>query len=355
MKKLLVALGLVALAAFGVVGYLHSRYRAFLDAPVTPQGGEAVVQVKPGTGLETLGRQLQRAGVIRDTRVPIGGSVFYLWAQRVRHAGSRIKAGEYLFSGPETPGEVLDKIIRGEVRTYKVTIPEGLRLEEIMPLFEKAGLARATDLLRLAHDPAFVHHLGLHADSLEGFVFPDTYTLAKGLSAKEILTITVHRFLAAWKQAQKVRAPEVKLTRLQAVTLASIIEKETAQPAERPHISCVFHNRLDKHMRLQTDPTVIYSLVREGRWDGNLTRADLELKSPYNTYVIKGLPPGPIASPGEAALEAALHPSKCDDLFFVSRNDGTHVFCPTLACHERAVEKWQVEYFRHHRHPGRGG
>jgi UPF0755 protein len=142
----------------------------------------------------------------------------------------------------------------------------------------------------------------------------------------------------------------VKLSQAEAVTLASIIEKETGQPGERPHISCVFHNRLQRHMKLQTDPTVMYATyLRTGRWSKNISRADLQAPHPYNTYTTPGLPPGPIASPGAASLQAALAPSDCKDLFFVSRNDGTHVFCPDLACHERAVKQWQVEYFRRKR------
>jgi UPF0755 protein len=158
----------------------------------------------------------------------------------------------------------------------------------------------------------------------------------------------VSRFREAFRAAEAQRSPGVALDEREAVTLASIIEKETGQAAERPRISCVFHNRLRKRMKLQTDPTVLYAMMLQNgfRWSGNIRRSDLERSHPYNTYAVAGLPPGPIANPGAAALAAALHPLTCDDLFFVSRNDRTHVFCPDYACHEAAVQKWQVEFFK---------
>jgi UPF0755 protein len=158
----------------------------------------------------------------------------------------------------------------------------------------------------------------------------------------------VARYREAWDKAQAKRKPGVTLDEAQAVILASIIEKETGRPDERPRISCVFHNRLAKGMKLQTDPTVMYAtmLRNGGRWSNNITRKDLAVPHPYNTYAVAGLPPGPIANPGEAALAAALAPAECRDLYFVSRNDGSHVFCPDLRCHNAAVQEWQVNYFR---------
>ena len=158
----------------------------------------------------------------------------------------------------------------------------------------------------------------------------------------------VDRFKEEWGKAQAVRAKGITLDLSKAVTLASIVEKETGQPDERPRIACVFMNRLRKGMRLQTDPTVMYAtMLRTGRWSKNISKADLLTPHPYNTYTTAGLPPGPIANPGAASLEAVLAPTVCHDLYFVSRNDGTHIFCPNLACHAAAVETWQVQYFRH--------
>jgi UPF0755 protein len=224
-------------------------------------------------------------------------------------------------------------------------------MEEIAGIIQDAGLGRADELLALMRDPAYAREQGVPGENLEGYLFPDTYTFTKGPKARAVVGAMVERFRQEWRRADAQRLPGVKLGEREAVTLASIIEKETGQPDERPRISCVFHNRLRRGMRLQTDPTVMYAtmLRNGGRWSQNITRKDLEAPHPYNTYTTAGLPPGPIANPGAAALAAALHPSQCNDLFFVSRNDGTHVFCPDLRCHAAAVQKWQVEYFRNHR------
>jgi UPF0755 protein len=339
---ILVLLLLVAGVASGAFVWGYGQYRAFLDTPVAPQGGAAVVTVAPGTNLRALGRQLEAAGLIEDVKLPGVGSVFYLWAHKVEEAGPRIRAGEYLFEGPNTPGEILDVIISGRVRTFRVTIPEGLRLDEIMPLFEEAGLADAEELLALAFDADLVRALGIDADSLEGYVFPTTYHFPRGFSARRILERTVAEFETAWAAAEAERRDGIALDKHEAVTLASIIEKETGQVHERPTISCVFHNRLREDWKLQTDPTVIYAkILRTGGWDGRITYADLREPHPYNTYTERGLPPGPIASPGAAALKAALNPPDCPYFFFVSKNDGSHEFCPDYACHTRAVRRWQ--------------
>jgi UPF0755 protein len=234
------------------------------------------------------------------------------------------------------------------VKLYRFTVPEGLRADEIAHVVGSTSVCSADEFLRLARDPATARKLDVPAQSLEGFLFPDTYAVTRSAGCMGILQAMVGRFREEWQKAQAQRAPDVTLDELQAVTLASIVEKETGQPEERPRISCVFHNRLKKGMRLGTDPTVIYAVLLENgfKWDGNLHKSDLQRPHPYNTYLVKGLPPGPISNPGAAALVAALRPAQCDDLFFVSRNDHTHVFCPDLACHERNVRKWQVEYFK---------
>ncbi|RMG21026.1 MAG: endolytic transglycosylase MltG [Deltaproteobacteria bacterium] len=334
---------LIAILALTVAAgaYAYLAYDRFLSTPVTPPGGKAVFEVKRGTTLRTLARQLDEAGIIEDVEVPVAGSLFYLWAHWIQGVGSQIKAGEYLFEGPRTPSAVLQALTSGRVRTYRITIPEGLRLDEVAQLYERAGLASASELMRLARDPAFAQSLGVPHDSLEGYLFPDTYTFARGVPARRILRRMVERFEEAWKEAERHRRPEVTLSKHEAVTLASIIEKETGAAEERRRISCVFHNRLRDGWKLQTDPTVIYAKILRGAWDGNITKADLRYPHPYNTYTTPGLPPGPIASPGLEALIAAVDPSECGDYFFVSRNDGTHVFCPTLECHNRAVDRFQ--------------
>jgi UPF0755 protein len=213
---------------------------------------------------------------------------------------------------------------------------------------EASGLATAAEILALARDPAVAAELGVPLANLEGYLFPDTYTFPRNPRPRAIAEAMVRRAKEEYRKADQERAPGVALDEREAMTLASIVEKETGQPEERPRIACVFHNRLRQGIRLQTDPTVMYAtmLRNDGRWSQNITRKDLQTPHPYNTYTTAGLPPGPIASPGAAAIRAALRPSECSDLFFVSRNDGTHVFCPDLACHTAAVQKWQVDFFR---------
>jgi UPF0755 protein len=216
------------------------------------------------------------------------------------------------------------------------------------PVVAATGLCTRAEFLSIVRDPGAPTKFGVPGPSLEGYLFPDTYSVPRGGGCPAIVQTMVTRFRKAWQRADAQRLDSVDLEERQAVTLASIIEKETGRPDERPRISCVFHNRLKKGMRLQTDPTVVYALLlsHDFQWDHNIHKSDLSLEHPYNTYLIKGLPPGPIANPGQASLDAALHPISCPDLFFVSRNDHTHVFCPDLKCHEANVRKFQIEYFR---------
>jgi UPF0755 protein len=349
MKKVLLCLLLLGvLAAGAVVGWgvlRERRVQTFADLPVTLPA-PVVVDVPPGTGPRGLARLLAGKGVVTDEER------LYQYI-RAEELGPRLKAGEYEFEGDVTPGQALAKITSGQVKLYRFTVPEGLRAEEIFPIL--AGSELRLDLERLeatAADPAFLRRVGVPAKSIEGFLFPDTYTFAKGVREDVVLAKMVSRALEEYARADAARQAGVKLDLLQTFTLASIVEKETAAPEERPRIACVFHNRLKKRMRLETDPTVIYAMrLLRGVYDKNITRADLQTMHPYNTYKVAGLPPGPIANPGAAALQAALDPMACDDLFFVSRNDGTHLFCPTYECHEANVRKWQVEFFQQKREP----
>lgn len=346
MKKLLLGLFVVVLAVAAAGGgwlfWQKTSLESFASTPAAPMS-ESVVTVRPGMGPQSVSKALEQAGAVSSAER------FYQYVRFVRRVGGQFKAGDYAFrpDAPQTPDQVIDRLLKGEILSVKVTIPEGLRIEEQAPLFAAAGLVDPTEYVRLARDPSFTRSLGIEADSLEGYLFPDTYLLPKNSTAESVLRLMVGRFEKAWSAAEQARLPDVSLSRHQAVTLASIVEKETGAPEERPRISCVFHNRLRRNMKLQTDPTVIYSvLLSTGTFDGNLRRIHLDTPHPYNTYSVRGLPPGPIANAGEAALKAALAPITCEDLFFVSRNDGTHVFCPTLACHEENVEKWQRQFFR---------
>jgi UPF0755 protein len=337
---LFVAIAIVAIGGAAVAWNVVTRFR---DAPWgTP--AEKLVEVPPGASPRAVVRLLARAGVLADDRL---GWLYVRW---IRRDPRPFKAGQYAFAGALRPDEVLDRIHRGEVKLYRFTVPEGLRIEEIAEIVERSGLAKAVDVARLARDPAVAAALDVPFPTLEGFLFPDTYAFAWGVSPQRILEAMVHRFREVLTAAEARRQPTVLLSEREVVTLASIVEKETGQPQERPRIACVFQNRLRKGMRLQTDPTVMYAtFLRTGRWSKNISRADLLAPHPYNTYTTAGLPPGPIASPGAAAVEAVLAPAACDDLFFVSRNDGTHVFCPTLSCHNAAVQRWQVEFHRKRR------
>jgi UPF0755 protein len=328
---LLAATAGAALAWRDLATFRHARY-----------GGpeEKVVVVPAGVSARTVVRLLAQAGVLSAERRA------WLYVRFVRRDARPFRAGEYSFAGTLTPDEVLERVHLGLVKMYRFTVPEGLRMDEIAEIVGKSGLARADDFLAVARDPVVARALGLPFTSLEGFLFPDTYTFPRGVSARAIADAMVARFEEEFARADAGRRPGITLDEWQATTLASIVEKETGREDERPRISCVFHNRLRQGMRLQTDPTVMYAtMLRTGRWSKNITRADLLAVHPYNTYTTAGLPPGPIASPGAAALRAALAPDECKDLFFVSRNDGSHVFCPDLACHNAAVKAWQVDFF----------
>ena len=335
-------LWLFALAFLGAVGFAGWRFLDERRFAGTPYGeGTRTVSIPPGTGPRALARLLADARVVSDA----GRFYTHLhWFRRDAHT----KAGEYEFVGPLRPDDVLGKLMRGEVKLYRFTVSEGLRIDEIAPIVEQTGLCSAGDFLKIARDPASPRKYHVPGPSLEGYLFPDTYLISRGAGCAGVVQVMVGRFQKAWDEAQKHRLPAVRMDELQAITLASIVEKETGVSQERAHVSCVFHNRLKRGMRLQTDPTVIYALLlsNDFKWDKNIHKKDLSLQHPYNTYAVSGLPPGPIANPGAAAMLAALHPMQCNDLYFVSRNDGTAAFCPNLKCHNENVRKFQVEYFR---------
>lgn len=334
---LLVAAGIVASGAAAIAWHEVTTFRR------TAYGThlEKVVEIPNGSSPRAVVRLLARAGVLSDDRSA------WLYVRWIRRDPRPFKAGQYAFAGGLTPDEVFERIHRGEVKLYRFTVPEGLRIDEIAAIVERSGLVRAEEFSKLARDPAVAAALDVPFASLEGYLFPETYAFAWGVAPQRILETMVHRFREVLAAAEAKRRPSVLLSERELVTLASIVEKETGQPDERPRIACVFHNRLRKRMRLQTDPTVMYAtFLRTGRWSKNISKADLLTPHPYNTYSTAGLPPGPIASPGAAAVAAVLSPDDCSDLFFVSRNDGTHVFCPDLKCHSAAVAHWQVEYHR---------
>jgi UPF0755 protein len=238
------------------------------------------------------------------------------------------------------------KIARGEVHARRITFPEGLTILEMAELFEAGGFGASSQFIEAASDASAVKDVDTESVDLEGYLFPETYALPRGTPASRLIGMMVERFLAVYDEELRANARQQGLTTRQVVTLASLVEKETGQPSERPLVAAVYRNRLKIGMGLQADPTVVYALRRAGRYDGNIRRQDLALDSPYNTYRYPGLPPGPIAAPGEASLRAALMPADANYLYFVSRNDGSHAFARTLAEHNRNVREFQILYFR---------
>ncbi len=351
MKKRVVTVLALLLAAALAAGFLWWRNWQLTQFAQAPFGSESVktVEIPPGTGPRVLANRLAQNAVVKDA------DALYAYLRR-ETLGPRLKAGEYEFTGPLTPIQAIEKIVNGQVKAYRFTVPEGLRVDETFPILAQSTLhLDAGKLQKLGEDKAFLTRVKVPAHTLEGFLFPDTYTFTRGYNEEAVLAKMVSRTLEEYRKADAQRKKGNSLDLLQALTLASIVEKETAAPEERPRISCVFHNRLRLGMKLMTDPTVLYAMkLLRGEFVNNITSKDLVTEHPYNTYTVYGLPPGPIASPGAASIQAALNPIDCTDLYFVSRNDGTHVFCPDLRCHNQAVEHWQREYFRKQKNRGGG-
>lgn len=298
---------------------------------VTPPANSRL-QVKEGSSLIQVANQLEKRRIIRS---PLAIRLL----ARLQEQESSIHAGSYLFTRAATPAQVLARLVAGDVELTQVTIPEGFSLAQIAARLDEAGVADNEELLQAAADPAFLAQLKVRASSLEGYLFPETYRFVPGVSAHELLRMMVVQYRERSSTLLKERPKESALNEHQLLTLASIIQKETGIDEEMPLISSVFHNRLRLGIPLQTDPTVIYGIKD---FNGNLTRRDLKRPSPYNTYLIKGLPPGPIASPGLKALEAAAQPAQTRLLYFVARGDGSHQFSRTLKEHNRAVRKYQL-------------
>ncbi len=344
MKKLLALIVVVIVAGAAAAAWVYVRagqpFKGFA-------ADEQFVEIPPGAGSRTIGDRLVQGGVVRDR-------LTFRVALWLTGQGRHLKAGEYRFDRAMTPAEVIDKLARGDVFVIHLTFPEGLTSFEMAKIFEAHGLGTAASFVDAVKDASLVRAIDPEAKSLEGYLFPETYAVPRRTDAAKLVRLMVAQFEHAWTPALRDAAAAQHLTVHAAVTLASIVEKETAQPTERPTVAAVYENRLRIGMPLQCDPTVIYALERAGTYDGNIHKADLAIDSPYNTYRYPGLPPGPIASPGRASLDAAVHPAAADYLYFVSRNDGTHVFARTLDEHNRNVQRFQVEYFRSGRSSGSG-
>lgn len=300
---------------------------------ISPGQGSIVrsVSFPPGSGIRSLATELKAGGVIRS-------SWHFVLMTRLRGDAHRLKAGEYIFSDDMTPDKILDKIVSGEVDYRKFTLPEGYSVYQAAEMLEQKGYFKKDVFLEKCRDRALLLRLGINEDSAEGYLYPATYNLYRGGSEEQLLLQMVGQFNKAYAAIEsEVTAGAGKFSRHEIVTLASIIEKEAISPQEKPLISSVFHNRLRIGMPLQSDPTAVYG-VRA--FTGRVSKADIQRRSPYNTYLNKGLPPGPIGNPGMDAVQAALNPAKTDFLYFVARQDGTHQFSRNLDEHNRAVVRY---------------
>ena len=273
-----------------------------------------------------------------DQRGLIRSRIGLLLLGKLLSAERRIVPGEDALDAGMRPGDSLAILQSGRIVLHPVTVPEGYSVTQVAELLAQKGLADASEFVALGRDPDFVSSLHIQATSVEGYLFPNTYQLPRGMLAKELIRTMVAELWRALTPDLRTRADELHMTLHEVLTLASLVEKETGSEQERQLVASVFHNRLRKRIPLQSDPTVIYGLTA---FDGNLRKQDLLIVSPYNTYRIPGLPPGPIANPGLASIKAVLYPAVTDYLFFVSRNDGTHHFSVTLAEHNRAVDRYQ--------------
>jgi UPF0755 protein len=343
LRKFLIALVIVLVAAAGgaaglavyALNRIQTPYKGFSEA-------ERFVEIPPGAGATEIRRRLVDAGIVSDE-----------WAFRaaLQWTGQSraLKAGEYRFDRPMSVVDVIDKIARGEVHGHPITFPEGLTIQEMAAIYQSSGFGTAADFVSAARNASLVNDLDPVAKDLEGYLFPETYTLPRGTPVSKLVSLMVTRFRDTYADLPKQAGGESDLSLRDVVTLASLVEKETGKADERPMVAAVYRNRLERKMPMQADPTVVYALVKAGQYDGNIRKTDLAIDSPYNTYKYSGLPPGPIASPGRAALQAALAPADVPYLYFVSRNDGSHVFAETLAAHNANVQEHQILYFRKQR------
>lgn len=321
-----------ALVLAGIVFVALQGWWVLVPAPVV-QSGPQVVEIPPQQGALAVARRLEQTGVIRS---PLG----FVLVSALRGSIRSLKPGEYEIPQNATTLLILSLLEDGKVRKHMLVFPEGGTVQDLARLLEADRLARAEEVLRLARDPAFLRYLGVEAESLEGYLFPDTYQFIKGMTTEEMLARMVQRLREQVTPEILARAEAKGLTLHRLLTLASIIEKEAVALKELWLISAVFWNRLRRQMPLQADPTVQYAVGKERR---ALTRADLQVNSPFNTYRFPGLPPAPIASPGKAAIQAALEPAKVNYLYFVSTGDEQHhYFSSTLAEHNSAVARYRL-------------
>ncbi len=298
--------------------------------------GSLFFEVERGMGFRTVAKGLQARGILRDSLAPtLAYDVFY--------SKERLRAGEYEFTFPLSSKDALFKIFRGRIYLHPVTVPEGLTEAEVIELLGSQVPGVTGSFREAFHDTALISDLDPAAKDLEGYLFPETYHFARRVPAGEMAEDMVGQFKKVFEAGWRARASALGMSVRDVVILASLIEKETARPSERPLVSAVFHNRLRLGMKLDCDPTIIYALKLENRYQGRLFTRDLKFPSPYNTYLHAGLPPGPICSPGRGSLEAALFPAAADYLYFVAQSDGSHHFSRSFTEHQEAVKRYLLK------------
>ena len=323
---------IIALIFAVIIAAIPLELYLYADRSFHSDNSTKVINILNGNNFHDVLKKLCNAGIVDSPHR------FKLLAI-IKGYDAKIKAGEYIFSATMTPNEILTKMAKGRVRLRKLIIPEGYNLEQIAAAVFETGTGDKNSFLKAAKNASLAHKMEINADTFEGYLFPDTYFFPKNTPPKIIISTMVKRFKAIFTDDLKNQAKKLGFSIHHIVTLASIIEKETGVPEERPIISSVFHNRLKKRMRIESDPTVIYGI--EG-FNGNITKKNLKTPSPYNTYLIRGLPPRPIANPGLKALEAAIYPAETNFLYFVSKKNKTHKFSTNIKDHNKAVYKYQI-------------
>jgi UPF0755 protein len=320
---------IVAVVAVGIA------FTWYAEAPVDSDLTTRVVDIPKGASFFSVTEILNEAGLVESRP-------FFWMLALGKQATRNIRAGEYEFTGSMSPSEILAKLVRGEIKDYPVMLPEDITTGEVIKRLLVDKLINEKEFMALSTDKAFLASLGIEGESVEGYLYPNTYRFDRSMTTKEVMRILVRQFWKTITPEMKKQAEKIGLTFTEWVTLASIIGKESGNQEEKALISAVFHNRLKIGMKLQSDPTAVYHLAQEGNPVKTVRRIDLQSDSPHNTYRIKGLPPGPIANPGVDSLIAALYPAHVDYLYFVASNDGSHQFSTTLAAHNQAVSKYQI-------------
>jgi len=316
---------------FAIVILFFALLLNYSTSSIDKKNANVLVDIPTGSSFLKVTEILNQAGLIKSR-------VFFYSLTIIKKARRHIRAGEYEFNTSLTPSAMIDKLLHGEIKVHKVVIREDLSLRDIATLLDKEKLINKDDFFELARDEDFLESLNIKADSMEGYLFPETYFLDRSMSTRQVMKIMVNQFWKIVTPEMIKRAGELGFNTHQLVTFASMIGKESGDDAEKPMISSVFHNRLKKKMRLQSDPTTVYDLED---YNGKVLRSHLRRKSLYNTYIIKGLPPGPIANPGVTSLKAVLYPASVNYLYFVSKKDGTHFFSNSLAEHNQAIKRYQ--------------